>query len=96
MLYCPPKTLLVSRPAPSSDDPVTNTAGGFFSSTCTISDVGRELAVIANVRGGDLTTALRPSRMEIRLFRETSNVLEYLRQHPPNVSRGVRKPQVDG
>src|SRR6266702_2504959 len=96
MLYCTPKTL-VNCPALSSDDPLTNTAEGFFSSTCTISDVGRELAVRANVRCGDLATSPRPSRMEIRLFRETRNVLEYLRpsQHPPTVSPGARKPHID-
>ncbi len=97
MLYCPLKTLLVNCPALSSDDPPTDTADGFFKCTCTISDVGWELAVRANVRGGGLTTAPRLSRMEIRLFRETRIVLEYLRpsHHPPTVSRVVRKPQVD-
>ncbi len=95
MSYCVPKTLLVSCPALSSDDPATNTTEGFFDSTCTISDVGCESRVRANVTAPDRATAPRPSRMETRLFRETRSVLEYLPHYPPTVSRGVRKPQVD-
>ena len=74
-------TLLVPCPALSSD--------GFFDSICTISIVGRESVVRANVTAGELAIAPRPSRMEIRLFKETRKVLEYLCHHPTNVSRGV-------
>ncbi|KAH9071140.1 hypothetical protein EDB83DRAFT_317904 [Lactarius deliciosus] len=91
---CPPKIWLVSCPASSSDDPATITAAeGILNSTCMNSGVVWGLAVKANVTGGDPTTALCPSRREIRLFRETRSVLEYLRQYPSTVSHDVRNTQ---
>jgi len=64
----------VSCLALSSNNPVPE---GFFNST--ISIVGRESVPVvrADVAAGDLVTGPRPSRIEIRLFRETRSVLEY-------------------
>jgi hypothetical protein len=87
--------LPVSCLAPFSDNPAPDVAEGVFNSTCTISNVARTSVVRANVTSGDLATAPRPSRMEIRLFRETRSVLEYLHRIPQAFSRDVRNPQVD-
>ncbi len=67
--------VVVACPALSLNDcPTRATASeGFFKSP-----VGSDVVLRANVMAGDVTTTWGPSRIAIRLFRETRSVLEYL------------------
>ena len=96
--YCSPMTLTLplSLPEPSPEGHLRIAAEGFSNSTCTTPDGTLGWEVTGTVMAGDPTPASRAgaSRIEIRLFRETNSVLEYLRQHPTAVS-GVWIPQRD-
>lgn len=99
-LYCSPKDLILSPPflfpALSPDGHASNAASGAPNSIRTIPDGSLGWEVIGTITADGAPPASRTdaSRIEIRLFRETRSVLEYLHQNPPAV-RKRRTPQTE-